>query len=589
MKPKRTAVLLALAVLAVATVPVGAAFAGPTQAADVTAAWAQTYATDIYENDDTVGTALDLTFLLAAAGTDYTQDHTFELAQSVGAPPLGDFDWFKFTVTPQEVASGNLVYLFEAIPTGVPNVNPVIEVYGPGGFLHSDPLILPWGSTDPGATATNITTLFFEHYGASVEFRPTLAGTYYIRVRPYGDNTGSGYYATAGPYKFRAKVGAFVRVAGADRYATAVAISQEKYDDAMLSVPLPPLPPWPNLSTAIVASGQNFPDALAGSFLAGVVNGPILLTRTNSLPAVTAQELVRLEPDRIIVLGGSGAVSDSVMTEIMDAFPAGKKPSIVTRSDGVDRIETAAQIAMDGASIHSLESAGTLDGFCIVANARNFPDALSASSFAAGRYIPVFLTDASSLDPRVSSAMTALSITDVIMVGGTGVLSPNVQSQLVAQVGGDSSRVLRLAGANRYETSMKFAAWSADLPSSTGFVGTPGNPSVFPRARRKNIGVVTGQNFPDALAAGPFLGDGYTSVPWGMGVWNLPAPLLLTPSDSTSPWLYNLGQLPAGSSYLEQVWSTVGGNPDIDKSFIFGGSSAVSDWTWWELDVQSPG
>ena len=584
MKPKRTAVLLALAVLVVATVPVGTAFADQTQAADVTPAWAETYAADIYEGgagDDISLNARDLTPLMGVSGVDYTEDHTFDKAHTAGLPPQADFDWFKFTITTQEVASGNLVLLFEAIPTGDPNVNPVIEIYGPGVFFTANPLTLPQFTTDPNAVASAVVSNYFEHYGASLDFRPTLAGTYYIRVRPYGDNVpiGGSYYGTAGKYKFRAKWGTFVRIAGADRYETAAAISREKYADTMLD----PVGMWPNLSTAIIASGQNFPDALAGSFLAGVTNGPILLTRTSSLPPATSQELVRLDPGAVIVLGGAGAVSDSVMAEIQAALPT----AAVTRVFGDDRIDTAVKIAADGAAQWA-GAGNTLQGFCIVANARNFPDALSASSFAAAWQVPVFLTDAASLDPRVATQMTALSITDVIMVGGTGVLSPNVESQLVAQVPGDATHVLRLAGATRYETSMKFAAWSAEVPGNTGWVGTPGNPIAFPRARRKNIGVTTGSNFPDALAAAPLLSDGYTGTAWSMSPPR-PAPLLLTPSDSTSPWLYNQGQLPAGSSYLEQVWNTVGGNPDIDKSFIFGGSGAVSDTTWWQLDVQSPG
>lgn len=100
------------------------------------------------------------------------------------------------------------------------------------------------------------------------------------------------------------EVGADERIAGSQRYATAVEVSQV-HDD----VPL-----------VYVASGLDYPDALAGSALAGYQGVPVLLTRQHALPTATAAELERLDPEQVIVLGGPVAVSDEVLEDISEVW-----------------------------------------------------------------------------------------------------------------------------------------------------------------------------------------------------------------------------------------------------------------------------
>jgi putative cell wall-binding protein len=80
------------------------------------------------------------------------------------------------------------------------------------------------------------------------------------------------------------------RVFGADRYGTAVNLSNRNY---AANGP----------STVFVATGANFPDGLAGSPVAGSLPGPLLLVPTNVLPSSVAAELQRLAPDMVVVLG----------------------------------------------------------------------------------------------------------------------------------------------------------------------------------------------------------------------------------------------------------------------------------------------
>jgi putative cell wall-binding protein len=88
------------------------------------------------------------------------------------------------------------------------------------------------------------------------------------------------------------------RQAGADRFGTAAAISAATYA--------------PGVPVAYVATGLDFPDALAAAAAAGQLGGPVLLVRPGSVPAATAAELARLRPARIVVVGGPSSVSAAV-------------------------------------------------------------------------------------------------------------------------------------------------------------------------------------------------------------------------------------------------------------------------------------
>jgi spore germination protein YaaH len=88
------------------------------------------------------------------------------------------------------------------------------------------------------------------------------------------------------------------RLSGPDRYATAAAISAATFPSGA--------------PVAYVATGLNYPDALAGAVAAARAGGPLLLVTPTALPNPTKAELGRLKPKRIVVLGAAGAVSDAV-------------------------------------------------------------------------------------------------------------------------------------------------------------------------------------------------------------------------------------------------------------------------------------
>lgn len=90
-----------------------------------------------------------------------------------------------------------------------------------------------------------------------------------------------------------------------------------------------------------IATGDNFPDALGAGAVAGVNAGPVLLVQQNAIPAPILAELNRLQPERIIIVGGTGVISDSVESALESL---GFGPT-VERIAGADRYATAAALS----------------------------------------------------------------------------------------------------------------------------------------------------------------------------------------------------------------------------------------------------
>src|SRR5687768_13819040 len=117
-----------------------------------------------------------------------------------------------------------------------------------------------------------------------------------------------------------------IRIAGADRYETAVRISSAAFEEGA--------------ATVVIASGESFPDGLAAGPLAALHDAPVLLTTKDALPAMTGDELDRLDPERVLVVGGSAAVADWVLGEIEGISAV--QPSRVA---GPTRYDTATAVA----------------------------------------------------------------------------------------------------------------------------------------------------------------------------------------------------------------------------------------------------
>jgi putative cell wall-binding protein len=179
---------------------------------------------------------------------------------------------------------------------------------------------------------------------------------------------------------------------------------------------------WPDgADTVLLARGDNFPDSLAGVSLAYQLNAPILLTPTASLNSATKQEIERLGASRVIILGGTGAVSEAVETELL----AMATVDTVDRLGGANRYETAKLIAEE------LDKGASFDT-AFLASGLGFPDALAAASYGAMKGYPILLTGRDSLPAATKAALDSLSgIQKVVIVGGEAVISSAVEAELV--------------------------------------------------------------------------------------------------------------------------------------------------------------
>ncbi|QWW20264.1 cell wall-binding repeat-containing protein [Schaalia sp. 19OD2882] len=201
------------------------------------------------------------------------------------------------------------------------------------------------------------------------------------------------------------------RLSGNTRFDTAVAISRHAFPD--------------HSASAVYLVNANSPvDAMT----AGVVtDGPVLPVHATSVPAVVKAEVERLGASQIVLVGGTGVLSDS----LFQAFPGKAR----VRLGGADRFETARLIARR-AFPGGARSVYVADAFG--ADGQGSPDAVVAANAEDG---PVLLSRVGGpLDPGTRADITRMS-SSVKILGG-------------ADLGVAGTR---LAGPDRYATALASA------------------------------------------------------------------------------------------------------------------------------------
>lgn len=207
------------------------------------------------------------------------------------------------------------------------------------------------------------------------------------------------------------------RLGGDNRYLTANKIAAETVSKLGSSYD----------GTAFVATGLNFPDALAASPISAANGWPIYLTPTTSLDASVRASMLANGSNHGYILGGTNAVSASVATalEAMSPLP----PGAFTRIDGNNRYETAAKIAQAG-----FDGMGMLWSRPAIAIGTNFPDALAGGVLQGSDYSLLLLTPPTGLDGYTAAKLSANrdSIYEVRFLGGTTVLPQSVRNSAMA-------------------------------------------------------------------------------------------------------------------------------------------------------------
>lgn len=219
------------------------------------------------------------------------------------------------------------------------------------------------------------------------------------------------------------------RIAGADRYETSLLLSRAGFDAA---------------ETVVLASGEDFPDALSGGQLAAAVKGPLLVVPGDRIPEALLVELDRLGAQTVYVLGGEKTISEDVVERLSEVY-------LVSRLAGANRYETALKAAEETARRLGVEPKE------FTASGKNFPDALAAAPMMRDEKGILHLTD-------------GIIKTTGIAIGGEASVPGPVQE--------------RIFGATRYQTAVAIAQRAGHS--------------------HKKVILANGTQFPDALSAGGY-------------------------------------------------------------------------------------
>lgn len=211
---------------------------------------------------------------------------------------------------------------------------------------------------------------------------------------------------------------------------------------------------------AILANNTSFADALAITTLAKKLDSPVLLTRKSTITEDMIHTLSSLNVTDVILVGGELAIHTSVEKKLRDVGIG------TIRIRGGNRYETATEIARYSA---------VKKGEVIIADGRNYPDALSVSVYAASRGIPVLFVNKDSIPTATQSIMDTFNFSQIYIVGGKSAISENVEKKLK-----EKANVIRLSGATRYDTNLAIIDYFGD--SQEGYY------------------VATGADFKDALS-----------------------------------------------------------------------------------------
>ena len=297
------------------------------------------------------------------------------------------------------------------------------------------------------------------------------------------------------------------RLFGQDRYQTSVAIA-EAYNNGLTQ-------------KVILASGNDFPDALSASILSKKLNAPIILVDTTAAASSEAFNYINAHVSNtgtVYIIGGTAIIGTDFETKL-----GSMGYNNIKRLGGTDRYGTDMLI---------VNEANVPQGTPVfIASGENFPDALSVSSFSGAKQYPILLVGENTLSSETEDYITNHKPSTVYIAGGTGVISKDIENQIKALV--PSATVKRLAGNDRFDTTGAVLNEFSTAP--------------------KTIYLANGYNFPDALAGSALAamtGD----------------PILLVDNQSTL--------LPSAiETYLKKLYSA-GIQPNVT---VLGGTGIVPD------------
>ncbi|MGG7142765.1 cell wall-binding repeat-containing protein [Clostridium nigeriense] len=218
----------------------------------------------------------------------------------------------------------------------------------------------------------------------------------------------------------------FKSIIGKDRYETAVKLSEDSFESS---------------NSVILVNGLALADGLAITPLASYLNAPILLSRKDSVPEKTINEIKRIGAENVIIVGGEAVLSNKIYSEL-------NKVGIknIKRLAGNNRYETSLEIAKYiDSNYYNIED-------IVVSNGLTEADAMSIASIAAREKMPIILSNSKELEKSSYNWLKNQNLKNAYIIGGETALSNNVLNQVNSITSMDISNN-RIGGSNRYETN----------------------------------------------------------------------------------------------------------------------------------------
>ncbi|HBA05259.1 MAG TPA: cell surface protein, partial [Clostridium sp.] len=213
---------------------------------------------------------------------------------------------------------------------------------------------------------------------------------------------------------------------GLNRYETSVKVSKEG---------------WSSANTVLLVNGYANADGLVATPLASAYGAPILLSSADTLPESTKTELKRLNPSKVILIGGKTVLSDSLKKQLQEI-----KPDLeVNRIGGDTRFDTSLLVAKKLDTIVDANKSYVCYGF-------GEADALSISAKAGEERQPIILSETNSLKDSSFEWLKGEKLQNAYFIGGTGIIGDSVISK-VNSITSSNVSGNRVAGINRYDTN----------------------------------------------------------------------------------------------------------------------------------------
>lgn len=199
------------------------------------------------------------------------------------------------------------------------------------------------------------------------------------------------------------------RIAGKDRIGTSLEISKAMFNES---------------DNVVLASGLNFADALSAGQLAAALNAPLILSN-NQLDSRTSDEIAKLKPKNMYIVGGENALGSNIEESVKSVV----NDINIERLKGNDRYETSVKVMEKTKEFVDAE-------YLLIASGKNFPDALSATSFMSDHKALMVLSDGNSYPKSNLKEIAIGGVNQLPLNGFTGE---------------------RIAGNDRYQTALAIA------------------------------------------------------------------------------------------------------------------------------------